>query len=362
MVSSTHDRIALWSITPNGKVLADAIYQRIPAVDLFCSERLKPESEAHVVLFRSLSTAVRKEFHNYRGHIFFMSTGIVVRLIAPLIRSKMLDPAVVVVDDRGRNAVSLLSGHIGGANELTDKIARILGANAVITTATDVNRTAAIDMLAKEKNLSIENPSAIKAINMALLIGQAVYVHDPFDRLGNKLPNSLAWAADDLNKNVDKNRQEKRNQEIPAVYIDDVKRELPANVLILRPCSLVAGIGCNRNTGMEEMHTLLQSVLERYHLASASLNSIASIDMKADESGLIELARYLGLPLSLYSREELEKVRQIKNPSPVVEKHVGVKSVCEAAAILAARNGPLIVPKQSNKNVTVAVARINFLF
>jgi cobalt-precorrin 5A hydrolase len=110
------------------------------------------------------------------------------------------------------------------------------------------------------------------------------------------------------------------------------------------------------------MHALLQSVLERYHLASASLKSIASIDMKADEGGLIELAKYLGLPLSLYSREELEKVRHIKNPSPVVEKHIGVKSVCEAAAILAAGNGNLIVPKQSTKNVTVAVARINFLF
>jgi cobalt-precorrin 5A hydrolase len=111
---------------------------------------------------------------------------------------------------------------------------------------------------------------------------------------------------------------------------------------------------------MAEMHAILESVLARYHLASASLRSIASIDIKADEDGLIGLARHLSVPLALFSRQELEQVNHIQTPSTIVEKHVGVKSVCEAAAILAARNGTLIVPKHSTKNVTVAVARISF--
>jgi cobalt-precorrin 5A hydrolase len=360
MVASTKNSIAVWIITPNGKMLADAIFQRMRAVHLFCSESIRPASKPPVTLFQSLSAAVRDEFHNYRGHIFIMSTGIAVRMIAPLIRNKTQDPAVVVVDDRGINAVSLLSGHIGGANDLTMQIAQVIGANAVITTATDVNRTVAIDMLAKEKNLSIENPPAIKAVNMALLTGRTVFVHDPFNCLGESLPNTRAWTYDDLRKNFKKISQGDEIQGIPGVYIDDVKRDLPADVLILRPHSLVAGIGCNRNTGIEEIHALLESVFERNHLAASSLRSIASIDIKADESGLVGLAKQLGLPLTLFSRQELEKVSHIKNPSAVVEKHVGVKSVCEAAAILAARNGPLIVPKQSTRNVTVAVARISF--
>ena len=131
-------------------------------------------------------------------------------------------------------------------------------------------------------------------------------------------------------------------------------------VLVLRPASLVAGIGCNRNTGTDEMRAFLEKVLETNNLVPASLKCIASIDVKSDESGLITLAENLDLPLIFYNRQELNQVKKIKNPSLVVEKHVGVKSVCEAAAILAARDGALIVPKQSTRNVTVAIARIDF--
>jgi cobalt-precorrin 5A hydrolase len=123
----------------------------------------------------------------------------------------------------------------------------------------------------------------------------------------------------------------------------------------------VAGIGCNRGTDSEEISAHLKEVLESYRLASTSLNCLASIDVKQDETGLISVADNLGLPLVFFNREELNQVRGIKNPSPVVENHVGVKSVCEAAAILASRNGTLIVPKHSTRNVTVAIARINFL-
>jgi cobalt-precorrin 5A hydrolase len=118
-------------------------------------------------------------------------------------------------------------------------------------------------------------------------------------------------------------------------------------MLILRPLSLVAGIGCNRNTGMEEMKALLQDVLKTNSLASSSLKCMASIDVKADEPGLTTLAENLGLTVIFFTRKELNQVKGIKNPSTIVEKHVGVKSVCEAAAIRAAQNGTLIVPKQS---------------
>jgi cobalt-precorrin 5A hydrolase len=128
----------------------------------------------------------------------------------------------------------------------------------------------------------------------------------------------------------------------------------------LRPASLTAGIGCNRNTPADEIKSLLEAVFATAGLALASLKCMASIDLKADEDGIIELSREFDLPLVFFKRSELNQVINIENPSTVVEKHVGVKSVCEAAAILAARNGTLIVPKQKTKNVTLAIARIGY--
>lgn len=359
MIRAEKTSIAVWAITPNGKKLADTISQSMSDVYLFCSENISPTGQKDKK-FRSLADTVRTEFHNFKGHIFITSTGIAVRIIAPLIRSKTEDPAVVVVDDLGKNAISLLSGHIGGANDLTKKISQIIGAHAVITTATDVNRITAIDVLAKEKKLLIENPQAIKSVNMAMLLGQRVYFHDPFGILGNLQPHSASWSYDDARKHIPIDGWIKLAEGVSGVYVDDVRRDLPENVLILRPASLVAGIGCNRNIEMEEMQAFLEKVLETYNLASTSLKGIASIDVKADESGLIALAEHLDLPLIFFNRQELAQVSEIKNPSTVVEKYVGVKSVCEAAAILATRNGTLIVPKQSTQNVTVAIARINF--
>ena len=350
-------KIAIWVITPNGKILADKIFQAMDEVCLFCSERISAAGQEYTQ-FQSLSDAVRTQFHNCRGHIFITSTGIAVRMVAPVIRSKVEDPAVVVVDDRGQNAVSLLSGHIGGANKLTYRIAQIIGANPVITTATDVNQIPAIDVLAKEKHLFIENPQAIKSVNMALLTGEKLYVYDPGGYLGIPLPNAESLIHDEIFKRVTRDTYENSIEKRPVVYVDDIRHDLPEDVLVLRPPSLVCGIGCNRNTTMQEMKALLEDVLTASNLAAPSLTCLASIDVKADEGGLISLAQHLGLPIIFFNRQELNQVKEIKNPSKIVEKHVGVKSVCEAAAILAAKNGTLLVPKHSTQNATVALARI----
>lgn len=135
--------------------------------------------------------------------------------------------------------------------------------------------------------------------------------------------------------------------------------DLPRQVLILRPRSLAVGIGCNRNTAADEMKALLMETLERFRLSPLSVFTLASVDIKQDEAGLVTLSESLGIPLVFFDRETLKQVSTIATPSAMVEKHIGVKSVCEAAAILAAKNGELVVPKQHTKNVTTAVARIS---
>lgn len=360
MAAAKPKNIAVWAITPNGIELAGNIRRLLTDVDVYLSQNLGGIQFEHF-RFQKLAEKIKEEFDRYSGHIFIMSTGIVVRLIALLIRHKTEDPAVVVVDDGGNHAISLLSGHLGGANALTRQIAAAIGARPVITTATDVNQVPAIDILAKEKKLFIENPAAIKTVNMALLTGKKITVCDPHHILKNTLPDTENVTVDELLKHFEKNGQHTDIEDVAYVLVDDLKVDLPASVLILRPASLIAGIGCNRNTETAEILTHLADVLANNNLALSSLSGIASIDVKADEAGLITAAAKLKLPLAFFGKQELNQVNTIQNPSKIVEKHVGVKSVCEAAAILASGNGTLIVPKQSTKNVTVAIARITCL-
>jgi len=350
MPAAQRDKIAIWVITPNGIKIARRIAERLPDMDLYASDKSSP-GNLKATTFDKLADVMAEKFHQYTAHIFIMATGIVVRMIAPFIQNKMEDPAVVVIDDQGRHAVSLLAGHLGGANHLTRKVAEMIQADPVITTATDVNDKPAIDVLAKENKLNIENPPAIKTVNMALLTDQRIGVHDPFAVLLDDIPNAVQLDEKDLLK------WEGSKDAAAAIYVGDRQADLPSDVLILRPASLVAGIGCNRNTPMDEIKSLLDEVLKNNHLAGSSLSRIATIDLKADEHGLLELAKTLSVPIDFFSRKKLGQIKDIQTPSTLVENYIGVKSVCEAAAILASQMGTLIVPKQKTPNVTVALAR-----
>jgi cobalt-precorrin 5A hydrolase len=281
-----------------------------------------------------------------------MATGIVVRAIAPVLKDKTVDPAVVVVDDRGRFAVSLISGHIGGANRLASEVADLLGAAPVITTATDTNQKPAIDVLAVDLGLTIENPECIKAVNMALLTGDSILLHDPYGWLTDHLPGGVVVSA---KPDTSLHRPDASSA---GVWVDDGLGGEPSHALVLRPPSLVAGIGCNRHTPKEQILAKLMEVLELSSLSHRSLRAIASIDLKSDEAGLCALAAELDLPLQFFAKDQLAVVDNVPTPSDTVAKHVGVPSVCEAAALLASQNGRLIVPKQSTRNVTIAIARM----
>jgi cobalt-precorrin 5A hydrolase len=344
-----HRSIAIWALTPNAAQLAARLAAMLRESVVFLSRGL--EVGLPVGHFERLAPAVEREFRRHRGHVFIMSTGIVVRMIAPWIRHKTEDPAVVVLDETARHAVSLLSGHLGGANALAREVAALLGATAVITTATDLNQVPAIDVIAAERGLSIENPAAIKAVSMTLLRGGPIGLHDPFGILGGALP---AGQVRPLSPGARRSRLEGRT---PGIFVDDICVDLPAEILVLRPGSLAAGLGCNRGTAAEEMEALLAKALEGHGLAAASLSVLASVDLKADEAGLHDLARRLELPLRYFSRQALNGVGAVPTPSAAARKHIGVHSVCEAAALLATDKGTLVVTKQKTRNATVAIAR-----
>ncbi len=340
------DRLSVWVITPKGRTLGLRIKNSVPGSALFISNTVSQgvASESNIFGFDTLGLEIKKQFNRYPGHVFIFSTGIAVRLIAPLLKSKMTDPAVVVVDDNGTHVVSLISGHIGGANALTHKIAGILHARPVITTATDTNGLPAIDVIAKEKNLYIETPRNIKRINMAFLMGKPVDIHDPLGLIENEL-HGISLVKGSPN-----------DQSLEKIYCSHETGPVSRETMILRPCVLSVGIGCNRGTGVEAIYDFLALVFREGNLSMHSIKQLASIDLKKNEPGLLSLAEKMNLPLDFHTREALNSVTSIETPSPMVEKHVGVKSVSEASAILSAGHGRLIITKKKNKDVTIAVA------
>jgi len=343
--SAAHGRTAIWALTPNGVQLARIIAGEMAGSTLFLPEKLETAMRG-AVRFDRLKDEVDRQFAGFPRHIFIMATGIVVRIIAAHLCHKTTDPAVVVCDEAGQFAISLVSGHIGGANVLARDVARATGGLPVITTATDVNRVPAMDVIAVEEKLTIENPDAIKAVNMALITGNPIFIHDPFGKVAHRLPQDqvITSAVDAFGQND------------AGVFVDHMRLDLPPHVLVLRPGSLVAGMGCNRGTDVEEMRDLLLETFATNRLAISSLRALATVDLKADEPGLLALAESLNLTLTVFTRDRLKGVAQVPTPSTMVEKHIGVKSVCEAAALLATFRGRLIVPKQKTANVTVAVA------
>ncbi|MEW5725910.1 MAG: cobalamin biosynthesis protein, partial [Thermodesulfobacteriota bacterium] len=300
--------------------------------------------------FPRLGAALSTNFRKYRGHVVVAAAGIVVRVVAPLLGDKTRDPAVVVVDPEGRFAVSLISGHLGGANDLARAVAQVLCGAPVITTGTDLAGKPAVELAAVELGLGIENFEALSGVSRAVLEGRPVPVHDPggwfrpvlvqwpdsFRRLEGPPDPADPW---------------------PLVFVGPEVQDFPASWLVVRPPCLALGIGCNRGTGTPELEGLIKKVFGDLGLSRASIGRVATLEAKGDEPGLRGLAEGLGLELTLFPAEELARVN-VPNPSAVVKKHMGVTSVCEAAALLAAPGGRLLAGKQKSRNATLAVALI----
>lgn len=255
----------------------------------------------------------------------------------------------MVLDQGGHFCISLLGGHLGGANRLAAKIARLTGGQEVITTATDSEGLPSIDMTAREKGLAIANIKAVKHVNSAIIAKKPIQVFDPGDRLG---PDFNKTGGIDIIKIKDRREW---IAGVPGVWVDWRHKEPGKGELLLHPKCLAAGIGCNCGTCAEEIMNLVKNTFKGRKISLNSLKAIATIDVKKNEAGLRETAESLNLPLVFFSAEKLERV-DVPNPSDAPKKYVGAESVCEAAAILATENGKLIIPKIRAGNVTLAVA------
>lgn len=366
---------AIYAITKHGLTIAERLVGHFDRADVFVSERLLdaaksvPSLADCLPLGLPMGPTLTQNFVAYDCHIFIISVGAVVRMIAPLLKDKKVDPAVVCVDDAARFAICVLSGHIGRGNSFTGQIADSLGAQAVITTASDAIGTLTVDILGREFGWTLDDPNRNVTRGCAAVVNAApvMFVQETGEPtwwpLENALPPGVSYSGS-------LNSVDPAAFEILLIATDrEIRDSHPghwSNAVIYRPKSLVLGIGCDRGSTPAMIERGVKSVLEHHGLSIKSVKAVATIDKKSDEEAIIALAQCLDCPLEFFSSGELDNAAGIENPSATVKKFVGTQGVAEPAALLASGAKALLVPKQiytesgAGRSMTLAVARIPF--
>ena len=359
---------AIYAITKHGIEIARCLQAGLPDADLYVSEKLRALAPNTAKLFvLPMGPLLADTFAAYDCHLFVISVGAVVRMVAPLLRNKKVDPAVLCIDDAIRFTICVLSGHVGRGNAFTERAASILGNQAVITTASDVIGTLTVDILGRDLGWTLDDPDRNVTRGCAAVVNAmpVLFVQEagapgwwPEDKT---LPPGVQYATS--LDGVDPS-----DFEILLIASDrDVRATYPAcweNAVIYRPQTLVVGIGCDRDTPPDLVERGVTSLLAKHGLSQASVRQIASIDVKADEPALLALSRRHNWPLRVFTAIELDQIADIPTPSEVVKRHVGVRGVAEPSALKASGAQQLLVTKQiytepgANRSMTFAVARI----
>ncbi len=269
--------------------------------------------------------------------IFIGSCGIAVRAVAPFLKSKTCDPAVIVVDELASHVVSLLSGHIGAANDLTVRLANFLGSQPVVTTATDLHKVFAVDAWAARQGLKFANPKAIGQVSSRLLAGETVKMQCDFPVAG-QIPKGIVFCDEggDILITHKNGREKALRLVVPAVTL---------------------GIGCKKGIPATMIEQVFAQTLRQAHCHALAVARVCSIDLKAQEPGILTFCKSRALPYKTFSAQQLEKVDGEFFASEFVKQKTGVDNVCERSAVLGSgRSGRLLTQKISENGVTMALA------
>ena len=348
------ERISVLAITKNGIEMGLSLKNLFPDWQIFAPSKFSDENEMINWYDDSTSIKIVDLFQSNDALICLFSLGAVIRLIAPHIKDKKTDPAVIVIDDKAQFVISVLSGHLGGANELSNNIAEKINATPVITTAADVNKTIPVDLVGKEFGWKIDDDTTVTKVSAFMVNKEKIGV---FQDAGEK-----DWWKKELPDNVSKykNFEELKNSDSKGFLIisDQIfNDEILENTVVYRPQTLVVGVGLHWDTSKDTIKNGLKSSLEKFHLSSKSLARFVSIKKEKDVEGLIELGKEMDIPIEYIDRVDLADVIT-PNPSKTVQAFEGTSSVSEAAA-LKSSSGELIVEKQKfPPNLTIAIARI----
>ncbi|PLR80396.1 cobalamin biosynthesis protein CbiG [Bacillus canaveralius] len=355
---------AVVAITKHGVDIARTLGSSFQNADVYYMSKFeKGDEEARdIQLFTgSVRMLLPPLFESYKGLIIIISLGAVVRMIAPLLKDKKVDPAVVVIDDKGEHVISLLSGHIGGANELTKEIAAVLQARPIITTASDVQQTIPVDLFGKRFGWVWESAEKLTPVSASVVNEEKVAVVQesgekewwPYDRPlpeNFKVFPSVAEALD---------QEHSAALVITHRELTEQEKRILHNGVLYRPKVIVLGMGCNRGTSAEEIEEVINETLEELQLSSKSVKALCTIDIKKAEEGLIKVANKNGWEFIYYTPTVLNSVK-VEDPSETVFKYTGAYAVSEPAALLYSGAEKLELVKKKSGNVTISVAIIPY--
>ncbi|WP_298517919.1 cobalt-precorrin 5A hydrolase [uncultured Methanobrevibacter sp.] len=288
-------------------------------------------------------------FYEYDAIIAIMASGILIRSIAPLVESKTSDPAVLNIDDNGNFVISTLSGHLGGANSLTQKVAELIDATPVITTSTDVNKKLGIDVIARNLYFEIDNTNEILYFNKAVLDGKEIsftvnpnanfdYLYDYLNENALKINISISYSS--------------------KISPDEIFAEVDGHEITLKKRKLVVGIGCRRGKECVKIHDGINKSFDDLNLPLSRIDMFSSAEIKKDEIGLLEISDKMGIPINFV---DLERMKMFESKdiqkSEFVKSKFGIYGVCEPSALITAGfDSKLIYKKTSYNGVTIAVA------
>lgn len=331
--------VACLSFTDKGKLLGKKL-------ESMKSHKYKIDHYVNRDVKGGIKEVLKSIWHRYEGVIFISATGIAVRMSAPFIEHKTIDPALVVIDDLGKFSISLLSGHIGGANDLAKDMASLIGAIPVITTATDNRGIESIDIFAKKNDYYIEDISSVTSITSMMVNKKNIGLYTENNKVINYDNLTIIRDLDNI------------NHEIKGLVIVSSQKDIKnINIpyTILRPKNINVGIGCRKGI---EGKFIIESIKEQFNklkISTESIKSIGTVEVKKHEKGIIEASKYFSCPLKILSIEEIKSVEDKFSKSQFVKDTIGVYSVSEPVAYLL--GGSIISGKSKHNGITICISK-----
>lgn len=348
---------AIVAVTRRGWLTGRRILHAFDDGVLYLPEKYAGDTkQKNIMYYKDLKILLDELIKTCGSLILVMATGIAVRMIAPLLRSKWEDPAIVAMDEGGRNIISLVSGHWGGANDLTEKLALILGGNPVITTESDVMGFPSVDMLVKAVTGGVRpaDPRRIKKIQSAILDGEDVGFCPKelrsFQRMAGHPTLHFFGSARELLESHCKTGL------IVSPFSEKIVNT-ESRYLQVIPSSIIVGMGCHRGIAEQEIERELTAVLKRKGLAWQAIAAVCTIDRKKNETGLLAFSKRHNIPLRFFTPGQISRVRGPSPDSRHALRVMGVQGVAEPCALLGAEGGVLIVKKIKRANMTIAIAQ-----
>ncbi len=343
--------LSIISFTENGIHLAERISEILAAEETAVFTKCSFARESGTIssarfVEQSITEWAREQMQEKNSLLFIGACGIAVRAIAPCITDKLHDSPVLVMDERGEFVIPILSGHMGGANEIAAQIAEAAGAVPVITTATDINKKFAVDLFAKRNDLHIEDRDGIAKVSSKVLAGKAITMSIESGHLDDKVNGAegVVIVSYPPRQAVD-------------VLITTEKDNYDA-LLCLRPREYAIGMGCKKGKEAQKIGDLIQRTVETVGITENQIFALASIDPKKDEQGLLIWSKERNIPFLTFTAEQLQELKGHFHSSPFVKKQVGVDNVCERAALRACgAKGRLVYEKHAEDGMTIAIAK-----